>query len=124
MATYTLEKLWSTSDAIYLCRAIEEICPKYGCHVALTGGTLYKEGLRKDVDILFYRIRQVSSVNTGDLFTALEGIGIKIISNNGWCVKATLKGKSIDMFFPDATEGDYGDSDPESNGIGYDLCRS
>lgn len=40
--------MWTQKEAIELCVKIEAICPKYGCHVALTGGLLYKEGERKD----------------------------------------------------------------------------
>ena len=36
---------WTTAEAIALCREIEAICPAFGCHIALTGGLLYKEGL-------------------------------------------------------------------------------
>ena len=49
---------WTQQHAIELCKRIESVCPRYGCHVALTGGLLYKDGPRKDCDILFYRIRQ------------------------------------------------------------------
>jgi len=64
-------------EATLICRLIESIAPNYGCHVALTGGTLYKSGDRKDVDILFYRIRQVDKIDYDGLFKGLEEIGIK-----------------------------------------------
>lgn len=35
---------WTTHEALALCRLIEEFAPLYDCHVALTGGTLYKNG--------------------------------------------------------------------------------
>ena len=37
-------KTWNIDDAINLIVKIEELAPKYGCHVALTGGVLYKVG--------------------------------------------------------------------------------
>ena len=40
--------------AIEICKEIEMRAPSYGCHVALTGGCLYKDGDRKDCDLLFY----------------------------------------------------------------------
>jgi len=43
----------SLEDAILLCKAIENKCPDFGYHVALTGGCLYKYGDRKDIDIMF-----------------------------------------------------------------------
>src|ERR1035437_5571090 len=54
---------WTQTEAIELCVKVEAICPKYGCHVALTGGLLYKQGKRKDCDLLFYRIRQVEQID-------------------------------------------------------------
>lgn len=44
---------WTQAEAIALCREIEQICPRFGCHVALTGGCLYKDGPRKDADLLY-----------------------------------------------------------------------
>ena len=94
------------TQAIELCRIVETIAPDYGCHVALTGGTLYKGGDRKDIDILFYRIRQVDSVDTEGLMEALACEGIVKLSGFGWVHKALWKGISIDMFFPEEQEGD------------------
>lgn len=67
---------WTREDAIYLCWKINHIAPTYGCHVALTGGGLYKpiQEERKDVDILFYSIRQFEEIDVEGLFTALEEI--------------------------------------------------
>lgn len=97
---------WTQAEAIKLCREIEQICPQYGCHVALTGGTLYKDGERKDADILFYRIRQVDEIDVDGLFSALETIGVERASGFGWCIKATHHGRNVDCFFPEE-EGDY-----------------
>ena len=93
-------------DAIELCRIVETIAPDYGCHVALTGGTLYKGGDRKDIDILFYRIRQVDSVDTEGLLEALAALDVVKLSGFGWVYKALWKGIPIDMFFPEEQEGD------------------
>lgn len=92
---------WTQAEAIELCVKIEAICPKFGCHVALTGGLLYREGPRKDLDILFYRIRQVERIDIDGLFGALDGIGLVEHSGFGWCHKATFNGKSVDCFFPE-----------------------
>ena len=40
---------WNLNSAAALCRKIESVCPHYGCHVALTGGALYKDGEWKGV---------------------------------------------------------------------------
>jgi hypothetical protein len=98
--------IWTQKEAINLCRKIEKVCPKCDCHVALTGGLLYKDGNRKDLDILFYRVRQATKINTEELWDALEDIGIGISeSKTGWCVKANYEGLPIDMFFPEELTG-------------------
>jgi hypothetical protein len=103
---------WTQADAIALCRRIEEVAPAHGFHVALTGGCLYKDGARKDCDLLFYKVRQreVTSLAVGfkGLIAALRGIGFKLdLPSMEWCVRAVVDGKRVDMFFPDADEGDY-----------------
>lgn len=100
-------KTWTQEEALDLCFAIEAICPAYGCHVALTGGLLYKPGKRKDCDILFYRIRQVERIDTEGLFDALSRIGVERHKGFGWCHKATYFDKPVDIFFPEEDEGEY-----------------
>jgi hypothetical protein len=97
---------WTHDEAVALCRDVEAICPAFGCHVALTGGTLYKDGPRKDADILFYRIRQVERIDEAGLFAALAEIGVERTTGFGWCIKAKFGGKSIDCFFPEE-DGEY-----------------
>jgi hypothetical protein len=104
---------WTQADAISLCIEIENICPPFGCHVALTGGNLYKTGPRKDCDILFYRIRQVEVIDVDGLLDALTKIGLGHSGDFGWVKKATYRGKSVDMFFPEFDDGEYGRQDPE-----------
>lgn len=101
---------WTQQQAIELCRKIEMLAPKYGCHVALTGGTLYHFGERKDADILFYRIRQVEEIDVDGLMSALADIGITPGRDYGWCHKATYEGRAIDFFFPERPGGDYPNS--------------
>jgi hypothetical protein len=98
---------WTRNQAVALCREIEAICPAFGCHVALTGGCLYKDGARKDLDVLFYRIRQVAEIDQDGLFEALRAIGIEHVADYGWCNKATYRGHKIDCFFPECPSGDY-----------------
>lgn len=100
------ETTWTLEQAVALCIQIEEICPKYGCHVGLTGGTLYKPGERKDLDIIFYRIRQIERIDLEGLWTALQNAGIEEVGGYSWLHKATYKGKNIDIFFPEEVEGD------------------
>ena len=99
---------WTQQQAIDLCKCIESVCPKYGCHVALTGGLLYKNGPRKDCDILFYRIRQRSEIDADGLFNELDGLGIlKKVSGFGWCIKAICEQGNVDCFFPEELNGEY-----------------
>ena len=93
---------WTLQSAATLCRIVESIAPAYGCHVALTGGTLYKDGERKDCDILFYRIRQKETIDIQGLKHALVDAGFIMGEEYGWVHKAHFLGKNIDMFFPEA----------------------
>lgn len=98
-------KKWTLALAVDFCRTVEAICPVYGCHVALTGGCLYKEGERKDLDLVFYRIRQ-TTINVVGLRYALEKeLGVTFSPTNGWCLKAQWEGRNIDMFFPEEPDG-------------------
>jgi|ERR1700721_542825 len=92
---------WIRAEGVALARDVEAVCVPYGCHVALTGGVLYKDGPRKDCDLIFYRIRQVEKINLAGLWEALETIGLLRQSGNGWCHKATYQGKSVDCLFPE-----------------------
>lgn len=102
-----LKPVWSTYEAIELCRLLYPLMIPYGFFPALTGGALYKSGDRKDVDIILYRHRQMEP--------DLEGLG-KILFLAGvttptgtrlfekpakWCVKARYDGKPVDLLMPD-----------------------
>jgi hypothetical protein len=100
-----MSNFWTQPEAVELCKRVEAICPKFGCHVALTGGLLYKDGERKDCDLLFYRIRQVKEINIEGLWGALEEvIGFTEIKSWGWCYKTLLNGKKLDFFMPEEQE--------------------
>lgn len=100
------EHVWDQEDAIQVCRMLEDISPVYGCHVALTGGCLYKDGRRKDADILFYRIRQVKAIDEIGLIAKLREIGFEIVKRSGWVLKVKYEGRPIDMFFPEERKVD------------------
>lgn len=97
---------WSLTDAVALCKKIEAVCPPFGCHVALTGGALYKDGPRKDLDILFYRVRQIDQIDEAGLFDALAQIGLVKVGGFGWCHKAKYGERNVDCFFPEE-DGEY-----------------
>ena len=92
---------WTTEEAIRLCQIIEAEAPNFGGHVALTGGCLYKDGPRKDADILIYRIRQAKVVDWDGLFERLTSVGVHLLEDFGWCKKALYLGRPIDIFDPD-----------------------
>lgn len=98
--------MWTLNEAIEVCKIIEEIAPEYGFHVALTGGLLYKEGSRKDCDLLFYRIRERPDPDWLGLWGELSSAGVVMVSDFGWCKKAIWRDKQIDIFDPEAN-GEY-----------------
>lgn len=94
--------VWYQKDAIDLCVWLESIAPQFGYHVALTGGCLYSEDVgRKDLDIVFYSIRQNDNPDRKGLVVALEALAFGNMHKFGWMYKANYKGKSIDFFFPE-----------------------
>lgn len=99
---------WTQQSAVELCRAIEAVCPKYGCHVAMTGGCLYKDGERKDLDLIFYRIRQVKAIDMEGLWNALNReVGLNMESGFGWRYLAKSQGRQVDCLFPEEQKGEY-----------------
>lgn len=94
--------VWFRNEAHELATRIEARCPEFGCHVALTGGLLYKDNAREDCDLLFYRIRQKSEIAWQALAQFLESeIGVQFTSQSGWLWQGKLEGKPIDFFFPE-----------------------
>jgi|TARA_R100000093_G_C1924607_1_gene66750 hypothetical protein len=102
---------WDIIEAAEMCREIEAFCPEYGAHVALTGGTLYKDGRRKDCDILFYCIRQRDNIDEIGLLGRMRKEGFEIGVRKGWVRKAKFRGKNVDIFFPEAYPASSGQSD-------------
>lgn len=93
---------WTQDKAIVLCRDIEAIAPEHGCHVALTGGLLYKFGERKDCDLVFYRIRQAEKIDIDGLFAKLALLGItRITERERFVIKAAHAHGEIDCLFPE-----------------------
>lgn len=105
---------WTQEQAIALCKLIETAAPKHDCHVALTGGLLYKDGRRKDCDILFYRVRQAEKIDESGLLESLVKLGITIWSGGPgcWFIQGRYRGRRVDMFFPENEGGDYDHGGP------------
>jgi hypothetical protein len=122
-APTTDQYLWSREEAFALCRLLEATTPTFGAHVALTGGLLYKDGQRKDCDVLLYRIRQREApVDFEGLFHALKEMGFEIGEDFGWCKKLKWNGKPIDIFDPDAS-GDYPEESVPDPDLAMEAAR-
>lgn len=104
---------WTWESARDLVRRLESMSPRFGGHIALTGGVLYKDGERRDLDLLIYRIRQEPYFDWQGFFGAMEDeLGIKVKSRHGWVVKCEdPMGRMIDFFNPE-----YGG---DASGDGY-----
>lgn len=91
-------------DALHICTALEMVAPRFNAHVALTGGVLYKDGERKDIDIMFYRVRQKKQVDEPGLLDAIDKMGFKLGKRKGWVQKASYQDYSIDFLFPNTDD--------------------
>lgn len=62
-----------------VCSTIENEVHKIGWHVALTGGSLYKEGTRKDIDMILYQDNNVEYHDKLDVLDTLTiDLGLSI----------------------------------------------
>ncbi len=107
------EDQWSLQEGLALCTAIHELpSQKFHCHPALTGGLLYKHGLRKDCDIVIYQRGDVNGerkpIDWTNLWVALDAIGLKLITDFGYVKKCRYHGKTVDVFDPTQDGGNYG----------------
>lgn len=113
--------MWTQAEAVALCRHVEPVVERFGCHVALTGGSLYKDGPRKDCDLIIYRHGLshgetrgpfLETVNRGALLVALEDIDLYVTKTFVRVVKC-LHGddnRPVDLIFPECeSEGMPGD---------------
>lgn len=116
-------KWWTLEQALDMCRVIEEVAPRFGCHVALTGGLLYKTGPRKDCDIVLYRVRQHDQIDAVGLLKALAPLGLTedmgayrdASGDDDWCFKARWRDQPVDIFFPEADAVDWDGWEPPSD---------
>lgn len=110
---------WTLQEGISLCTAIHELpCQKFNCHPALTGGLLYKQGPRKDCDIVIYQRGDVDGkrepIDWVGLWAALETIGLSVINDFGYVKKCRYQGKSVDIFDPTQEGGNYQSAEVEA----------
>lgn len=88
--------------AVALARKIEAVAPRFGLHVALTGGCLYKDGERKDIDLLFYpHENDATNTNRDGLLAALrDELGFVLGNDYGRVAKAAFGSVPVDLIFP------------------------
>lgn len=102
--TLSNEIPWTLDDAVPLCGILEGWAIGYDCHVALTGGLLYKDGPRKDCDIVVYRRglfkgeTELPEFNRAALTAAFANV-LTIVQEFGRVTKATYEGKPVDLLF-------------------------
>jgi hypothetical protein len=100
------EKQECTYEMAYaLCTDLYKVLEPKGYYPALTGGLLYKEGKRKDIDIIIYRNRQkVSSFETVDIAHLLAEVNLNITASFGFVTKAEWFGMIVDIFNPETND--------------------
>jgi len=104
-------------EAIGIAQTVEPIACRNGGHVALTGGCLYKDGPRKDLDLVIYR--------HGTTPVSINGIVDDLTHFQNWtrvsCNRRVVKmntadGVVVDLFFVEEYPAMKGE--PISGGIG------
>lgn len=94
-----------------LCKQLYPLLSTVGLFPALTGGLLYKDGDRKDIDIVIFRHRQdVDSFELNDAIVevCLKACHVEVIKHCGFVTKATWCGFDVDLFNPEtAMDGLY-----------------
>lgn len=98
---------WTLERARHLCIILESIVPIYGAHVALTGGVLYRDGPRKDCDIVLYRHGgRPEPIDREGLLDAcmllMPGLDTVRVSGRVW--KLCYEGRQVDFLFHDTDE--------------------
>lgn len=103
--------------AVDLCCMLEPLAAELSLHVALTGGCLYKEGQRKDIDIVLYSHDPDDQPSLASfLWLAYKRYGVLLLDGNGSRVrKCVWRGLAIDFIIPES-DGSYLTQHPLSLG--------
>lgn len=104
-------KMATLQDGLDLCKELNRVLRPIGFFPALTGGLVYKEGKRKDIDIVIYRHRQLNPImpeldSHNKIVKALNSVGVTIYCCYGFCTKARWNGFVVDLFNPESSNGD------------------
>lgn len=99
--------------ATVVCQKLYAVLSPLGFYPALTGGCLYKDGERKDVDIVIFRHRQLHlSFELCDLEPVLSLVGFTDFQHFGFVTKVMYNGMAIDLFNPETEADDGYEQDP------------
>lgn len=104
--TTTIYDEVKADSGIELCKKLYEVMQGAGIYPALTGGCLYKDGNRKDIDVLLYRNRQQSTFEIEDLEFLLKRAGLTDFNHYGFVTKAKWNGITVDLFNPETSRCD------------------
>lgn len=88
-------------NAEVVCRLLEPPASKLGFHVALTGGVLYKAGVRKDIDVLFYGHNapgeERTTITPEQVGEIVEEAGGKITGRHSHVIRCVIFGLNVDV---------------------------
>lgn len=101
--------MWTQEEAIeFAATLIEPYARANEYHVALTGGTLYKKGPRKDVDIVLYSHQQRDKGDRNKFEYSIRTYlpGMVLSPHTGRVTKAKYNGKAVDFIYPEE-DGEY-----------------
>ena len=99
-------------DGVKFCKLVNEHVEALGGHVALTGGCLYKDDVRKDIDIIIYRRKSAIAIDQKKLLDMFASLGCHHIMCYGRVTKMIYEGLfDIDVIQPEVTRGDYANYD-------------
>lgn len=75
---------WSQAEALAACMELEPLIRPLGMHIGMTGGCLYSEGERKDMDIILYRHHGAELCTFDQFLEAMSahGVNLKKIHHN------------------------------------------
>ncbi len=110
------EQAWTLDRARELCKLVEPAVLDAGAHIALTGGVLYKDGPRKDCDIVVYRHGgREKPIDRVMLMRRLKKLKMLPVRTDGRVWKFLYDDRQVDFLIHDAQEaadpmpgGEYG----------------
>ena len=89
------------NDGIVLCQRLNKFLNK-AYFVALTGGLIFQQGERKDIDIIIYRNRATMPFETIQLGVKLTAFGFTNLRYYGFVTKCEWQGHSVDILHPES----------------------